>query len=119
MAKTSKIFFARAFLVLAFPFWFPRMVFWLIYEFLYCHIREWFPAAFDKNPPLSEIRPADFNHPSPQLSLLQGGRAGETRQDFLLKKPRALNPIGLKLLRYPGSQSTRVSFEPPSARLKK
>ena len=39
---------AKLFLILSFPFWFPRMVFWMVYEFICYQLPEWIPPKESK-----------------------------------------------------------------------
>ena len=44
--RRSKL--AKLFLIFSFPFWFPRMVFWMFYEFFCFQIRDWLPPQKTK-----------------------------------------------------------------------
>lgn len=81
--------FARIFLILTFPFWFPRILFWLLVEFFQFHFSDWFPSVSSEkreagNPSrfrcLSESRSP--SNPKPILVVLNGGKAHNSDWDI-------------------------------------
>ncbi len=71
-SSTSRTFFARALLVLAFPFWFPRLFFWLVVEFVRYHFTDWVPKRESMRGDRLEVPPAE----SPSLALIHGEGLG-------------------------------------------
>jgi len=67
-SSASRTFFARAILVLAFPFWFPRLFFWLVVEFVRYHFTDWVPKRDAALGDRLETIPLG----RPHLSLLKG-----------------------------------------------
>jgi len=99
---------ARFFLILAFPLWFPRLVFWLVVEFCRVKLSEWFPGAFQNRS--SEV----WGYENPELledagkcqrnkfTLIEGGdqaAVSPTIQKDRRRHRLLLNSPGLRLIK--------------------
>lgn len=92
-SSSSRTFFARALLVLAFPFWFPRLFFWLVVEFVRYHFTDWVPK---RESALADR--LDNPHPArPPLSLIRG--EGTVRGPHASSIPSPEAPARLTLVK--------------------
>lgn len=92
-SSASRTFLARATLILAFPFWFPRLFFWLVVEFVRYHFTDWVPrrdsAGADRQEGLSEGRPV--------LTMIQG--EGVTRGPHVMAQTAVPSSARLTLVK--------------------
>lgn len=74
----------RILVILTFPLWFPRMLFWMVVEFFRVRMSDW------SHPALEPLK-ISLETSLPQLSLIRGGRmAGLERSAY---RPRHLRVI--------------------------
>ena len=59
-------FLARLFLIISFPFWFPRLIFWFLVEFWNYQIVEWLPPTGFKK--------SSRKTSPPSLAVIEGGK---------------------------------------------
>ena len=88
MVLFRKSLLARAYLIVALPFWFPRLVVCLIIDWWRFHFKDWLPGTGNNPSWGGEGPPLE-----PVLMVYRGGKKGRPGRQL-----RQANPLGLRLI---------------------